>query len=69
MEAIPLYNRTIEFRDIGVPVRAYSLHSKETLPIQAEGNQVRLTIPELKRYEAIVIEMEHVLKKEVTLTE
>ncbi|MGG4478837.1 family 10 glycosylhydrolase [Paenibacillus illinoisensis] len=69
MEAIPLYNRTIEFRDIGVPVRAYSLHSTETLPIQAEGNIVRLTIPELKRYEAILIEMEHVPKKEVTLTE
>jgi len=66
MEAIPIYNRTIEVRDIGVPVRAYSLCSTETLPIQVEGNNVRLSIPSLKRYEAIVIEMDHGPKKEVT---
>ncbi|MGF9697350.1 family 10 glycosylhydrolase [Paenibacillus sp. MABNR03] len=66
MEAIPLFDQIIELNTMGTPARAYSLCSSEAIPIKVVGSSVTLSIPRLKSYEAIVIEMDPALKKEVT---
>ncbi|WFR62774.1 hypothetical protein P9222_32485 [Paenibacillus amylolyticus] len=65
MEALPLYDLTIDLNNIHTSINAYSLCSSKAVPIMQEGSVTRISLPKLARYEAIVIDLDHASKKEV----
>ncbi|WP_405155389.1 hypothetical protein [Paenibacillus sp. FSL K6-0108] len=66
MEALPLYNLEIELHNIDPIIHAYSLCSAEASSIKQDGHITTINLPKLARYDAIIIEMDHALKREVT---
>ncbi|MGC8785647.1 MAG: alpha-amylase family protein [Armatimonadota bacterium] len=54
-DAIPLYNVSLWLR-AGAPQRVYLAPQREQIPFQAEGEYLRLTVPEVRGHQMVVLE-------------